>query len=662
MASSNGLTREFKLDRKTINKTARTVELAFSSETPVARWGEMEVLSHDAGDYDFSRLNDSHPLLLGHAEHDPDSQIGVVEPGTARVDSDKVGRCTVRFSQSKKAEEIFQDVCDGIRSNVSVGYDRDAKPASSEKDPNTGTLTCRYRWMPTHVAIVPVPADTKAGVGRDKPEQVDSPKTTDATNDAKNNMHRILLDPQPAAGGGGTATVTAHAPDAAAIRTTERERLAEITSIADALIENHGDREHKDGGKMREKIRSMAKESIQKGDAINDFKARCMEQVLQAKPAEPVTLRAIDKEGEKKYSLIRGIRSALKQREKGAEPVPSGCYEADIHQEQIRLSESVPGGLGFERTGFLVPQDAPVFGSLSRQQRRQFSRDMQATVFAAGGATVPTELKLPVIELLRNAMVLDKAGIRRMAGLQGNIVIPRQEAAATAYSVAEIAALTASTQILGQIALSPKRVGATENYSRQLVMQASPDAEALIRDDLFKVIALRWDYLGLNGQGANSEPLGILNAPGISTVTFGATPTYIKMVAFETAIRNANVMDPLTYVSTPSTKGSLKTVAEALTGATTIGGAQNAIWKGRGVEEGEVNGYLAIDSNQVPNNQVIAGAFEHLVHAMWGGLEVVVDIYTKAANAEVVITMNTWGDYALRHPQAFCVSTDAGNQ
>jgi hypothetical protein len=75
-----------------------------------------------------------------------------------------------------------------------------------------------------------------------------------------------------------------------------------------------------------------------------------------------------------------------------------------------------------------------------------------------------------------------------------------------------------------------------------------------------------------------------------------------------------------------------------------------------------VNGQPAWDTNQIPNNQMIYGVWDQLIHAMWGGIDVVVDVFTKAKNAETVITINTWGDFAVRHPQAFTVSADAANQ
>ena len=100
-----------------VNEDERTVELAFSSEKPVERVFGNEVLDHDPASVDLSRLNDGAPLLL---EHNREEQIGVVE--RAHIDGDKVGRAVVKFSQSVRAQEIFQDVVDGIRRLVSVGY------------------------------------------------------------------------------------------------------------------------------------------------------------------------------------------------------------------------------------------------------------------------------------------------------------------------------------------------------------------------------------------------------------------------------------------------------------------------------------------------------------------------------------------------------------
>lgn len=718
---AKGLARDFKIDRSKLNEDKREIELAFSSEQPVERWGENEVLSHEKGDYDFSRLNDSHPLLLGHDEWNPGSQIGVIE--SARVDSDKIGRAIVRFGQSDLATEIWNDVKDGIRKLISVGYDRTGIVKSDKaKD---GRVTTRYKWMPSHIAIVPVPADTAVGVGRAmkrkcadcdgngrcgcrakedddadddcescggdgdcsdcggtgyftsaKSKQVDFIKLTDAdiensTPEQKKQM-RILLD-KAAGDSAGTITIAERDSAVAAERTkvagetqtAERTRVKEIAVIADALVKDHA---KKNGGKMGDEIRKAANAAIEAGETVKDFQLRVLQDVQKAKPAVPILLEdCADENGQRDYSILKGAQDIVRRFDATGEraTIPGGL-EGEVHQEMVRRSKDT-GGLGFPQAGFMVPINARVrTGAISnfdlRQRERLGKRDMQATVFPSGGAFVPTTLLPPVIELLRNRMILELCGKRTLGGLTGNIIIPRQEAPATAYSVSEIGLLPASQQILGQISLNPKRVGAYETYSKQFVMQSTPDAEAFIRDDLFKIIALLWDFYGIAGSGVNSQPLGIFNTPGINAITFGATPTYAKIVDMVTAIEAANVTGDLCYITTPTVKGALKKVAVALSGATTVAaGKDSAIWIGKGMD-GEVNGLPAYQSNQVPNNQVACGDFQQLIHAMWGGLDVIVDPYSKAANAEIVITMNTWGDYALRHPQAFTVSTDAGNQ
>src|SRR5215831_8999735 len=87
--------RSISFERGTVNYTECTVEIAFSSEQPVERIFGIEILDHGQGSVDLRRLNTGAPLLLNH---NTDQQIGVVE--SAKIDSDRKGRATVRFSRS----------------------------------------------------------------------------------------------------------------------------------------------------------------------------------------------------------------------------------------------------------------------------------------------------------------------------------------------------------------------------------------------------------------------------------------------------------------------------------------------------------------------------------------------------------------------------------
>ncbi len=143
---------------ESVDADDNTVELSFSSESPVVRSFGDEVLSHEPGAMREERITASAPLLVNHDRND---QIGVIE----RVEvSAGQGRAVVRFSRSPRAQEFLQDVRDGIRRNVSVSYDIHAtrvEPRAGQRDLVTVT-----DWSPQEISIVSVPADFSVGVGR----------------------------------------------------------------------------------------------------------------------------------------------------------------------------------------------------------------------------------------------------------------------------------------------------------------------------------------------------------------------------------------------------------------------------------------------------------------------------------------------------------------
>jgi len=174
------LKRNFAIDIRSgsVNEESRTVDLSFSSEEPYKRYdrqlGEYyEVLSHESDDIDMSRVNDGAPVLVNH---NPDDHVGVVEH--AEVGEDKRGYAKVRFGRSARAIEIFNDVLDGIRKNVSVGY----KWLKSEKvgEAEDGLPIVRASFIPFEISLASIPADNSVGVGRTeeiKEEKKDEPLT-----------------------------------------------------------------------------------------------------------------------------------------------------------------------------------------------------------------------------------------------------------------------------------------------------------------------------------------------------------------------------------------------------------------------------------------------------------------------------------------------------
>ncbi len=140
----------------------RVVELSFSSNEPYERWFGVEVLSHEEGAVDLTRLNEIGVLLFNH---DRNQVIGQIL--SAELDS-KAGRCTarVRFDTDEESEKVYQKVQSGTLKGVSVGYivnEFDVAEGSKKEDPDIYTAT---KWMPYEVSIVSIPADATVGVGR----------------------------------------------------------------------------------------------------------------------------------------------------------------------------------------------------------------------------------------------------------------------------------------------------------------------------------------------------------------------------------------------------------------------------------------------------------------------------------------------------------------
>lgn len=190
-------------------------------------------------------------------------------------------------------------------------------------------------------------------------------------------------------------------------------------------------------------------------------------------------------------------------------------------------------------------------------------RDLVAGTTTAGGHTVATELfGSSFIDLLRNAMVLDKLGITWLRDLNGNVAIPSQTGAATTYWLAESGAPTESQQVFGQVTLTPKTVGAFTDYSRRLLLQSSLDVEAFVRMDIAMQLGLAIQLAAINGSGASNEPTGLFNTSGIGSVaggTNGAAPTYEHLVDLESAVSNANAdVGNLAYLTNTKVRGKLR--------------------------------------------------------------------------------------------------------
>lgn len=136
-----------------------------------------------------------------------------------------------------------------------------------------------------------------------------------------------------------------------------------------------------------------------------------------------------------------------------------------------------------------------------------------------GGALVAPPEFGELIELLRNKEALVNAGARTVPlPPQGRMKYPRQTSASTTYWVGENSPIPDSNIGTGEVTLQAKKLAVLIKAPNELIRFASPAAEALLRDDMTKSLALGLDLAGLEGLGGDNRPRGIIQMPNINRI------------------------------------------------------------------------------------------------------------------------------------------------
>ncbi len=596
-------------------------ELSFSSEYPVERYFGVEILDHQPSSVRLDRLKTTGSVLINHKM---DMLVGRVE--SAKIDAAR-GKATVSFSPSAFAQEKKAEVMAGFWRNVSVSYIiHKIVLESSENDQDT------YRvidWEPVEISLVSVPADPQVGVGRaiSSSVKINIPKE-------ERNMEKCTKC--------GAVLVDGKCPECARAQAIENAR-AQGGEAEGVRVRGILDLAKKDENK---RFMDVALRYIENSRSLEEFTIALAE--LQRLKLDPVVVSpaiGLTEREIKQFSFIRAINAML----------PGG--KRDQAGFEFECSEAVSKQLRRTPQGVFVPFEV-------------MQRDLTKGTNNAGGYTVGTTLLAgSFIEMLRNKMMIRALGARVLSGLVGDIAIPSQTGGATAYWVTEGNAPTESQQTIGQVAMTPKTVGAFTDMTRKLLLQSSIDVEAFVRMDLSKVLALAIDLAAINGSSSSNQPVGILNTSGIGSVvggTNGLAPAWSHIVALETAVADSNAdVGALAYLTNAKVRGKLKQTQKVATYG------NDFIWENTnepGV--GMVNGYRAAVSNQVPStldkgtstgvcSAIIFGNFDDIVIGEWGAVDLLVDPYTGGAAGTVRVRILEDVDVAIRHAASFAAMVDA---
>jgi HK97 family phage major capsid protein len=578
-----------------IDEENRRVRIGVSSETPVERSFGKEVLSHNAEDIDMSFMTSGTAPLLD--SHDMERQIGVIE----EFKLDETAKRTiavVRFGKSALAQEVYQDVLDGIKRNISVGY----SITKMERATND-IIGDHYRasWQPMEASVVAIPADRdfqKVGVGRSKDKQKTQTTKVKIMNDEK---QEINLDE------------------------------VRSTSVAEAKAEFERNYKKITDLGVKHNKRDLADKAIGEGKSIEEFRGELLESISNDTPLETPSEIGMTKKEVREFSLVRAINALANPTDRRAQE--AAAFEFECSNEAARIQ-------GKSAQGIMMPADL-----LRSWGQRDLNTSDDATLIAQdyrGG---------DFIDVLRNKSSVMNAGATMLRGLQGNVVIPKKTAASTAAWIAtEGGNSTESEFTVGSVTMSPKVIGGHTEMTRLMLQQSSLDVENLVRNDLSEAIALAIDLGALAGSGSSGQPTGISATSGINTTTFAAaTPTFPELVAMESAVSADNALQgSLKYIAKPSDWGTLKSVDKASGFGQMIVGS-----------DGQINGYDVVRSNQVTAGDYYFGNFADLLIGLYGSLDITVDPYTHSKSGTIRVVALQTCDVAVRHAVSFCKSNDS---
>ena len=608
--------------RKDENGEAKTtVRVSVSSEAPYLRrflydaeqdaWVKgYEVLGHKDGEIDDSRMKDG---LIIQDTHWGD-QIGIIRK--PEVKDGKLGG-EIEFGCGERAQEIAKDAAAGIRRNMSVGYlvVEQKKVGKAEDGLPIFRVT---KWTPYEASFVNVPADTQVGVGRSH----EQPPT------AAKPLERNHMEPK---------EVTYSAAEV-----TEAYRLASAAHMNNAEVRAMLD-EGKPFGEVKEALIT---------------KLEAYQKELTAKTVKPDTpnRREFD-EGEKReikkrFDIMKAIRALCAEKGQAVGDVDAG-FEREISAEIGKFRGKVAQGI-------YIPDFIRAAGS------ETLGRPPTGTLAGIGGngqATIATNLMSgSLIEALRDTLVLrERCGAQVLAGLTGNIAIPKSGKLTASWISQEGGDTTKTNPTFGQIAATPHSLGGYVDITRQLLIQSSLDVQAFCVAELVYAIAACLEAAAFSGTGANGQPTGLVSKI-TQTSEWANAPTFDKIVALIALARKANSYNAsFRFVGDTDVWSKLATTRDYEV-IQNIAGSENVAVAGGAtrlldVATDKVLGREFVESHFAPAKQLVFGDFSQLVFALWSGTDLVVDPYSNCTKGAIRVVALQDADILVRRPESFAIAT-----
>lgn len=257
-------------------------------------------------------------------------------------------------------------------------------------------------------------------------------------------------------------------------------------------------------------------------------------------------------------------------------------------------------------------------------------RSVAATVAGAGQENV-AEDKWNLEVAVRNNLIATKMGADFVGNLVGDVSVPQYSGSNVLWK-GETATAEDGQGAFTEVTLTPKRLTAILDISKQFLAQDSNDAEAMLIRDLAAAVAEKLDKTIFGAEKLDNAPEGLFN--GVAAEKGIADMTYDDVLALEEAVELANGTNYM-FIVNPKVKFALK--------GTQMANGLQMVYSGN-----EIDGYKTISSNSVADKGIICMDPRELIIGQWAGIDIVIDNYTKAADGQVRLVINAYYDAKLR--------------
>lgn len=319
---------------------------------------------------------------------------------------------------------------------------------------------------------------------------------------------------------------------------------------------------------------------------------------------------------EKNFSILRAIRSIAEN--KPLDPEVQAVVDAG-KSEMRNAGLSVNGQLQ-------IPSESRA----------------AVTVTAEGEDVVVTDFA-NILEPLRTKNVLAESGAHLLTGLIGDLQIPSMGAENVNWE-GETDPATDGASTFTNVKLTPHRLSAYIDISKQFLVQDSLGAEALIRRDLVNAIQSKLESTIFSTDAADgSKPAGIFHGVSPTKVT-----DFKGLCTLESDVEDANFYGPAKYIVSPKAKAAMRAMAKSTKSTQLV------------MEGDNIDGTPVLSTGHIAKDTFAYGDWSQLYVGQWGAIDLTVDPYTKAADGQVRLVVNCFFDFKLVRPKAVVYGTTAG--